>query len=102
MAKKSKRKAALAAAEAAKLAKAAEHAAKATAAAAQMATFDAVNNAQSDDATGAPIITEAKKTPPEEYEKITGIQKVATVITAMGSANAASVYKFLGDRKSVV
>ncbi len=97
MAKQSKRKAALAAAEAARLPKAAEHAAKATEVAAQAATHDALENP-----TGVvpQAIIEANKQPKvsnPNTEKFTGIQRAATVITAMGAENAARVYKFLSE-----
>lgn len=99
MANPLKRKAALAAAEAAKLAKAAEHTAKATAAAAQVATHDALapQTPQSGSEALEQIITKTQKTPSAEYEKLTGLQKAATIITAMGAENAARVYKFLSE-----
>ena len=99
MAKQPKLKAAIAATEAAKLAKTAEHAAKASALAAKAATYDALNSPPQQNSGVAPgqIITTGLKTPVAEYEKLTGIQKAATVVTAMGAENAAHVYKFLSE-----
>lgn len=99
--KQSKRQAALAANEAARLAKAAEQAARATEVAAQQASMDAIstglsnvgNRQQLNGAQSAQAQAEAAA----NLEHLSGIQKAATVITAMGSENAAQIYKFLSE-----